>query len=796
MIKIQFLRSLALFLSFLLSNLIMAQEVEIRGRVINQAQEPLLKCEISMYDLNNNLVRATVNDSLGVFQFNVEKGKYILEVKRFGISIYSKEITVDKKEDIGTIQGNEFIVLEEINLESRKNLIERKLDRLVYNVENSIVASGGSVLDILNVIPGVLVQSNSITLIGKSNLKLMIDGNIKKLSGESLISYLRALNSNNIESIEIITNPPAKYSAEGNSGIINIILKKQSIDNWKNSLSSSYSQSKNASFDLYDNFTYKKDKLTVGTELSYINPIMRAKINKNIFYPQQEYKEENIMRTEVTYIIPQASLSYEISKKLIMGTQYEYFFNDSDRDGIRSGFFSNSNNSLDSLAINNSIIVDRSSYHALNYYIGYTIDSIRKRNLRFDFDLFDFTVNQISNNNNQSYLASGDKIEGIKYILNSDNVQNNKDYSFKLDFIYPIGEYEFNYGANLSFLKVYNKIEYFDQISELIIQEGGKPNKFRYNENTQGIYFSMSRGFKDKWKAKTGLRVESSQIESNATAYSGSVKEEYIELFPTAYISYEPHEKHYFSLNYGRRIDRPNFMMLNPFKTYTSAYSHMEGNPFLKPSFSSNLEFNYMFNQRLHFNVYYNNISRSFDYLSFVDSVNLSSFEKPENYLKKEVYGLILSYNHSPTVYLDLFSTINYNYSSSSSYIPELLYSLKGNNSYFNINTRFHIKKNLGLNINYYHYFYGVNGLEKTANRNYLDISLRAKLLKDKIDLLISSKDIFNTNRFRSYTYSNGIRINTDVFVENSFRISLNYTFGNKGMEKQQYSGNKNQDRM
>jgi hypothetical protein len=172
----------------------------------------------------------------------------------YSICFFSQE---NKKDSIGNILEKQ---IQEVEIQAKKKLVERKIDRLVFNVENSISAIGGDALDALKITPGLRVHNDKISMIGKSGMSVMVDDKLIQLSGEDLINYLKTISSDNIKSIEVITTPPAKYDAEGNSGIVNIKLKKTKPNQWSASFKSSYIQSTYPKGSVGGNFNYKKNK--------------------------------------------------------------------------------------------------------------------------------------------------------------------------------------------------------------------------------------------------------------------------------------------------------------------------------------------------------------------------------------------------------------------------------------------------------------------------------------------------------------------------------------------------------
>ncbi|MFC4479451.1 TonB-dependent receptor [Flavobacterium chungangensis] len=210
---------------FLFQINVFAQQYLVKGKIINQNKTPLEFATATLLKADKILHKQTSTDSLGNFILSTENGNYRLIIEQFGTEFSNKEIIVNQDLDLGIIEVKELVQLDGVTVKSRKKLVEQKVDRLVFNVENSVVATGGTALDALKSTPTVRVQNETISIVGKGEVLVMIDDRLNKITQEDLVAFLRSIPADNIKSIEVITTPPAKYEAEGNSGLINIKLK-------------------------------------------------------------------------------------------------------------------------------------------------------------------------------------------------------------------------------------------------------------------------------------------------------------------------------------------------------------------------------------------------------------------------------------------------------------------------------------------------------------------------------------------------------------------------------------------
>ncbi|ATA67846.1 hypothetical protein CGC48_03855 [Capnocytophaga cynodegmi] len=227
------------FLCLLFATVLYSQEITLSGEVKNQQQKPAEFLNVILKK-DEKPVQGTLTDVSGKFLVKIPKGDYTLILEQFGTELFSKNVSLSKNTDLGVIKIDESIQMEAVTVEGRKKLVEQKVDRIVFNVENSVQASGGDALDVLKSTPGVQVNNEDISIVGKNGLRVMVNDKIMQLSGEGLTNFLKSIASDNIQKIEVITTPPSKYDAEGNAGLINIVLKKAKEDHWSTTLRTSY----------------------------------------------------------------------------------------------------------------------------------------------------------------------------------------------------------------------------------------------------------------------------------------------------------------------------------------------------------------------------------------------------------------------------------------------------------------------------------------------------------------------------------------------------------------------------
>lgn len=674
--------------------------------------------------------------------------------------------------------------IETLELKGKKKLIDRKADRLIFNIENYTSLGGADALDALKITPNIKVQNDKISIIGKGNVLVMINNRPSQLSGDDLISYLKNLKSDEIKKIEVITNPPSKYTAEGNSGIINIVLKSTKNNSWNTSIRSVYNQSTYGTGSVGGNFNLQKNRIILSSSINYLNGSYKPVETSSVFYPNITWTEINKKRTYNDNFSARVDLDYKISDNLSTGLTYNYF-NSSPliKDFTVSDIVNVANNKTDFIIHNKGRNSNVRNSKILNYHIIYDLDSLGKK-LSIDFDYFNFNLSRnrvFTTEKLNSNLLPYDK-DYYSQNLNLGNL-NTTNVSVTIDMEHPTKFMSLNYGIRFSSSKIENDYKLYDIDNITKLSKSVLNDNFSYLEKTMSYYLSINKNITNKWELNTGLRLEQTSTEGVSKALNIENSNNYIKLFPTFYVMYTPNNNHTFSINYGRRINRPNYNHLNPFRWISSPYSYTEGNPLLKPSFINNLELEYSYKDNIITNLYYSNLYNGFDQITVIDSSTNIQQTIPKNFIKGNVFGITQTFIYSPFNWLNTNFVADIYYSSSKSHIPNTLQFLKGWNSEFKLSNDIILNrdKTITLNIAYRLTTKGVNNLDYTSFSNQLDSSINILALNKKLVISINANDILSSNRTKYTTFSNNIK-NTirNYYDTRSLRLSILYNWGKK----------------
>ncbi|WP_394777071.1 TonB-dependent receptor domain-containing protein [Flavobacterium sp.] len=753
---------------------------KLKGKISNETIA-LEWADVSIFNLEGKIIDGTTSKQDGTFEINIKKGSYKMGISLLGFTDYEKETTIEKDTDLGTIILKENATnLGEVVIKTKKPIIEQKTDRLVYNLENNITNVGGDALSAINTAPGVVVQNNVINILGKGVSRVMIDGRMIELTGEELNNFLKSISASDIKNIEIISNPPAKYEAEGTGGLINLIMKKGTRDSWKNTTTASYDQNKYGIYTLRDNFFYNKKKVRFSASVNGKTGYKNATDNLDMYFPDGLSNMKSTTRVKEENLSGKLALDYDISERTTVGFQFLKDRNNPDfKSDIRIDKY-NTQNQPDYFTLNNSSTDKGSNNQTYNAHFITKLDSL-KRKLSFDVDYFNydskFDRNFIANN----YSPDGSFVDVNQSGRNISN-QGINNLSFKADMEHPLQALNLSYGAKMSFTNSQSDVQYYNTITGTPELDPAQSNRFKYTENNQAVYINGDKKINDKWNFQMGLRLENTKTNGFSETLNQETENNYLKLFPTVYASYKKNENNSFSLNYGKRINRPRFDLLNPFRIYISSNSYSEGNPFLKPSFSDNFEFAHSYKEILRTSVFMNVVTNGYGVIFTSNPETNTQIVSRENYFNGLNYGVGESYS---ATFADWWQSENslYFLGSKTKFVKDI--NATPSNSLqidFSTNNTFSLGKTTKLQIDFAYSTPFESGLYKVGYTSGFDIGFKQDLMNKTMQIALLANDIFNTSYLKDFTsVVNGVKQVYSQTESNRFvRLSVVYNFGNK----------------
>jgi effector-binding domain-containing protein len=768
-----------IFVNLLLFNLEDSfSQKTISGKIVDTLNKPL-SANIFVNDYTQNkIVTIETSDKSGSFLINLPDLHNIELVVR---STGFKEQIIKVKD---TISQNIIVrmeeasnTLKEVTVSASKPLIERKIDRLVFKVENSISTIGTDAYEVLSKAPSVRIQAESIGIIGRNSVSVTINSRFTHMSGTSLVNYLRTINAEEIKEIEIITNPSAKYDASGNSGLINIILKKNNVVGFNGSLNTGVLLGKYPTAGLTNLFNYNVNKI-------HINSNLTGSLGKNYSYTNSFFDRPDFGSYDFYTNVSKRksfrgsiSVDYDASKSTSLGLKFEQSINRVDNSNIRNITFKST--IIDSLITTpgyNDISFNNTSAY---FYIQHEIDTNGKKLV------FDINYLRYGNESNSLYVSrtfdtqtnENTNIDAITSL----NDQTSHILSSSIDFTFPLRSVDLEYGGKASFIKNNNLLDY--SVSSFLPQ--GQLNLFDYSENIFSLYLSGEKKIKS-WEFKAGLRMEHTYTNAISSTTFSNFKNNYTSYFPTVYVNYKINETKTLGISYGKRITRPYFDFLNPSRVYSSIYNYEEGNPYLLPSFTHNFELS-LTTEKLLTSIYASILKNGFSNLTIVNPQGSTSIRTAQNFLDNYQYGLSESYTFNKKKWFE--SNNQFNIYFSEDIFDERLNVNKRKyiSSYFSTDNTFIInkKKTIRTNVRFSYQFPEMFDFDKREGYYVLSASFSANLLKRKLTIAMSGNDILKSGKIITNGIANNVVRRFEYYTDNrTFRLALIYRFGTNKNDK------------
>ena len=741
------------------------------------------------------LVKSETTDDNGIYIFEgIPMGTYYLEITDADQTTQTGE----SFEAIGDQEMPVFVFvpkvqkLNEAVITYSKPFIERKNGVMTMNVENSLASTGSSAFEILEKAPAVNVDTNdNISLRGKNGILVQIDGKITQMSGTNLANYLRGIPSSAIEKIEFITNPGAKYDAAG-SAIINIKLKKDKRKGTNSSVTTAYGQGIYPKSNTSLNLNHRQGKVNIfGTYSFAYREWFNELLLKRNFYDNGTftgaYDQDNFLKMNFRNHIGRAGADFYLSDKHTIGVSGSAISNKFNPAGQNYSDVYDASNQLRSRFETKNNSRDHWFNYSANLNHKFVMDTIGTE-LTTDLDFVNF-----GNDTEQDFTTRYRDLDGNEiqnpYLLHGDVAGDLKIYSLKSDFTTNFGDLKFEAGIKSSYVKADNNLEFYDVSSDEPVFDATKSNHFIYTENINAAYINGSRQF-GKWSIYAGLRVENTNITGKQLVDDTSFKDSYTQLFPSGTLTYAFNDNHSLELNYSRRIDRPSYDQLNPFKFFLDPTTYKEGNPYLKPQTTHSLETTYAFKQRMFATL---SFARTKDNITEViapsEEDQQITVQTNKNLHTTDIFGLFLMIPVDVAKWWNTNNSLNFYYGFYSGTVANTTLKNEGNFNY---------------NFNSVNTFKFGNGCSGEISGNYRGREIYAFMDVDPIwsvnlgfqkkfkssTVKLAFNDIFFTNgavadtEFTDYKEHFKVKRDTRAFV-----VSYTYNFGNGNASQRRRTG-------
>lgn len=766
----------------------LAQPLKLFGTIVASDHSPISFANVLLFTSGDSLFyKGEVSNENGEFIFeNISAGKYFIRVRFVGYSDYtSAEIEVKFPEDInlGIISLSESSSsLQTVDVVAERPFIEREADKVVVNVENSAILKSNSVLDLLEKLPGITIdQDGRIFMRGKQGIIFMIDGKPTPLAGQDLANFLRSMPASSVQKIELIANPPAKYDAAGNAGIIHMISKRNKAQGYNGSINMSYGQGRYAKASSGFSFNYSKSNWSVYLSYSYNyrKGFNHLEIDRRFYSGDtltRIFNNDNYLSFPVQMHVPRVGIDNKISDRTTIST-------------LISGI----SNPFSSKTISSSLVRDGSNINLGNYGFYSSTDEIFgdvEANLRLDHQLDTLGQNISLNFDYGNYFTNAkvdmstiysDYINAIQdtSTITMNQLGNLNLFSGKLDYIKPLPkEKTFEAGFKSSLVKSDQDMQYYHVNGTDQQLDSLRSSHFLYTENINAAYVNFRAKIK-KLSIQAGLRAEQTIAQGKQILNGKEFERNYAQIFPTFYLNYEASEKHSWNINFGRRIDRPNYQSMNPMRQWIDANTYSEGNPYLLPQFTYLGELSYSYNNSFFASLSYNLTTDNILEVLIQDAATQTTNQTVVNIDQNHYYSLNLTYSNRITKWLRTNTNLLTYYSRYAGDVNQFTFNQGRPAFYFSSGQNFRLADgwNLECSINYNHKnLYAVTTMYTTWN---FTVGIQAPVLKKKGNLTLNCSDVFwkawprGLTEFGSVVEKWGALRDTRVV-----NISFSYKFG------------------
>lgn len=779
----------------LLSNTAKAQAIptlSVSGIVKDDQNKPVAKATVMLLNAkDSSIVRTDIADNDGRFEIVTTKtGSFLLSVSMIGFELrYTEPFDLSDKNIVKEISLKaEAKALQSVTVVTKKPTFEVKADKTVFNVENSINATGSNALELLQKSPGVRVDNNdNISMKGKTGVKIYVDGRMLQIGGEDLASYLKGLNSNDIEAIEMISNPSAKYDASGNAGIINIKLKKNKKYGTNGSATLGYRQGITPKGTAGFNLNYRDKTINIfgngGLDKGdYHNTQKIYRIQSDTIFDQ---KAQNISRSQNTNL--KVGADYFINKKNTIGVIATIGTNDNtwSNDGYTDIYYKPTNAFQKKLVATNRIPGKRTNF---NGNINYRYADTTGWEINADADYGFFRGRANSYQPNYYYSFNGALFQSI---INRNNTPTDINiYTAKVDVEKTLKKGKVGFGAKYSNVITKNAFEFFTDNAGVPVKVNERSNRFKYTENVNAAYVNYSRQLSTKWGMQAGLRLEQTNSEGDLKRDDGvvqadnNIKRSYTDLFPSAALSYAASESNQFNLAYSRRIDRPNYQDLNPFENKLDELTYEKGNAFLKPQYTNNIELTHIFKGILTTGLSYSHVK---DYRTqILDTTNgNASFVQQRNLATQQIVNLSISSQLPFNKWWNGYVSINTNYQKFKGNITGNAFNrnLVSFGSY--MQHTFNLGKDYTAEISGWFNGPGYDGNMRGKSMGAMDIGLQKLFFDKKLNVKAQFTDVLHTVRWRGIADMPGLYADLSGRWEaQTFRLTATYRFGSSNIKE------------
>lgn len=738
-------------------------------------------------------VTGAVTDAAGNFSIQTPAaGKYLLRISLVGFAKTDTppfEINHENtSRNFGTLILKESAQqLAEVKVQALRPTIVHQADKMVVSVEGTALAAGNTAYEVLIKSPGVFVdQDGNIQLNGKAGVRIMLDGKLTYLSGKELQTLLQGMSAENLKDLEIITNPSARYDAEGTAGIININLKKNQLAGLNGSLHGGQQYNGLQGYSGGANINYKKGKWNAFATLdvSQRTQLRLATFTRAFQQENRQTRFDQTGREEGFRRMPTLRLGtdYDINKKHSVGVMANLMLFRADVDFRTSSFLRNGNALQDSLTTAVNLLKGQFYNTTLNaHYLGKLDAAGTTLSADLDFvSLQDQREASFLNHTKQLQEQGGGRLN----LLSNENKPAFTIYSAKADLVRPLGRNgRLELGAKASHVTSDSDLKFFQHTHQTKSLDPERSNHFIYKEQIFAGYASLNAELNKKIKVQGGLRAEKTLAEGYSVTNDSAVVRNYLNWFPSIFVTQKLNKDYQVSYNYSRRINRPRYESLNPFVLFLDQYTYLQGNPYLRPQFTNSFQVVQQFKSTYNVTLGY---AQTKDFMAeipeqFVQTRVTVFQQRNVDHFRELSAALVVPVKISPK--WDIQNNLSVSHQDYTIRLQDR--DLRNQQLFFYAQSTSNIQlpRRMRLEVNATYQGASAYGLYRFAPNWGLDAGIKRSFLQDKLEASLNVSDIFRTRRLvGKANYNGNINEFDQYFGHQSLRVNLRYRF-NKGQQ-------------
>ncbi len=776
-----------------------AQNVStINGQINDHSGKALTAATILLHSAKDStLVKTALSNSKGTYEFmQIKPGTYFVSSSVSGMQKKTSPIFEVKENDHITapVLNTEPVTknMQGVTVSSQKPIVEVKADKTILNVEGTINAVGNDALELLRKSPGVMVdKDDNLSLAGKNGVQVYIDGKPSPLSGADLAAYLKSLQSTQIEAIELITNPSAKYEAAGNAGIINIKLKKNKTLGTNGNVNAGYNIGTYAKYNTGFSLNNRNSKMNMFGNYNFNTGLNEMRMD---FYREQGdsiFDQHNRILNRNKYGHNyKAGADFFIDKKSTIGfiVNGNVSKNITETEGPMEIIYKPTNTLSRILRATGDNDSKRSNINTnLNY--RYAVTGGTELNIDADYGNFKIRSNQFQPNDYYDATGNNKLFSNVYRMISPTDIDI---FSVKTDYERNFYKGRLGIGGKIGFVKTDNDFQRYNVNGTNEIYDKDKSNRFTYTEQINAAYVNYNRAFTG-FMFQIGVRVENTVSDGKSTGlrfnntnstyenYDSSIHRNYTDVFPSAALTFNKNPMSQFGITYSRRIDRPAYQDLNPFEFKLNDYTFMKGNTNLRPQYTNSFGLTHTYKYKLNTQLNYSHVKDIFTQLP--DTTEGSkSFLTKKNLATQDIISLNISYPFQYKWY-SFFVNVN-------SYYSTYKANFGGGDRNVNLDVfaaSFYMQNSFNLGKGFKAELSGFyasptiwQGTFKSIAMYSIDGGLQKSILKGKGMLKASVSDMFRLMKWKGYSNFTGqFSEASGRWESRQFKLNFSYRFGN-----------------